>query len=219
MTSDLDALRLQYAEAGLRLRDCAREPMAQFTQWFDQARAANVRLPHAMTLATVSPDGRPSARSILLARHDERGFVYCTDEDSPKARATRATPWAALLFYWSALDRQIRVEGQVEPAEDALADAQYARRAPAARLANLTARQSTPVPDRAFLEERLLAALRAHPPGASGAADLPRPAHFRAFRVRPVMVEFFQTRPDFLHDRLRYDLQPDGAWLISRLAP
>jgi pyridoxamine 5'-phosphate oxidase len=211
---DAEALRRQLMAGGFDPRDAAAQPMDQFGQWFQQARGAGLRLPHAMTLATASADGRPSARMVLMTGSDTAGFVYYTDDASPKARATAANPWVALVFHWAGLERQVRVEGTVSPLGDAEAGAHWQTRAWAPRVAAWVARQSEVITDRAVLEERLLQLMAQHdqtPP--------PRPPHYRGFRVRPALVEFWQGRDDWLHDRVRYRLEANGGWVIERLAP
>ena len=213
MTIDPEALRRQSMAAGFDVRAAAREPMAQFAQWYSEARDARLRLPHAMTLATVDAEGRPTARMVLMTGHDAHGFVYYTDEASPKAVAAAANPWVALVFHWAGLERQVRVEGSVEPLSDAEADAQWAGRAWAPKLGAWVARQSQVVGGRAELEEALLALIHRFEH-----APVPRPPYYRGYRVRPALVEFWQGRDDWLHDRVRYRNE-GGGWLIERLAP
>jgi pyridoxamine 5'-phosphate oxidase len=151
---------------------------------------------------------------ILLAGFDTRGFAFCTDARSPKAAGLARVPFAALVFHWAELERQVRAEGEVEPIPAAEADAYFALRAPAAQVAARLGPQSSPVASRAVLEQALLHQLDALP-----AAPLPRPDHYIGFRLRPTLVEFWQGRTDRLHDRVRYTLQPDRAWRLDRLAP
>lgn len=214
MTQDTEALRRQYMAAGFDSRDAAAQPMDQFQLWFAEARAAGLRLAHAMTLATVNADGRPSARMVLMTSCDDQGFVYFTDEASPKAIAASANPWVALVFHWPGLERQVRIEGSVAPTTHAEAEAQWQARAWAPRVAAWVARQSEVAASRAILEERLLALIAQHEH-----APVPRPPTYRGYRVRPKLVEFWQGRDDWLHDRVRYRLADDGGWIIERLAP
>jgi pyridoxamine 5'-phosphate oxidase len=213
MTPDAEALRRRLMQTGLDPRDVAADPMDQFQRWYEDARGAGLRLPHAMTLATAGADGRPSARMVLMASCDRQGLVYYTDDHSPKAQAAAEQPWVALVFHWAGLERQVRAEGTVAPVSEAEADAHWAQRAWAPRLAAWVARQSEVVPSRAELEERLLALMAQH-----GHQPAPRPPYYRGYRVRPALVEFWQGRDDWLHDRVRYRLEA-GAWIIERLAP
>ena len=214
MTADTEKRRREYMAAGFAPRDAAAQPMAQFQRWFQDAREAGLRLPHAMTLATVEPGGRPSARMVLMTSCDAEGFVYFTDEASPKALAASANPWVALVFHWAGLERQVRVEGTVAPVTEAEAEAQWQTRGWVPRLGAWVARQSEAVPDRRFLEERLLALMRQYE-----SQPVPRPAYYRGYRVTPALVEFWQGRDDWLHDRVRYRQDEAGGWVIERLAP
>jgi len=158
-------------------------------------------------------DGRPSARIVLLKALDARGFVFYTNLDSAKGRDLSANPRAALVFFWAELERQVRVEGDVEQVAEADADAYFARRPRASRLSAMASPQSAVIADRAFLEARVEALAREHP-----GDDLPRPLRWGGYRVVPRALEFWQGRPSRLHDRLRYERAADG-WSLARLAP
>jgi pyridoxamine 5'-phosphate oxidase len=214
MTTQLEALRAAYMAEGFDLTQAAAEPVTQFVAWLAQVEAAGVFGPRAMTLATTNAAGRPSARLVMLAGCDARGFAFCTDAGSPKARDLAQQPWAALVFNWGALERQVRVEGPVEPIADDEADRYFARRASAARLAAWAGRQSAVIRDRAGLEARLIEVLSRY----EGQA-IPRPPYYAGYRVAPALVEFWQGRADRLHDRVRYERLEGGRWLIERLAP
>ncbi len=214
MTTDAETLRRGFMAAGFDPRAAAAEPMTQFRRWFDDARGAGLPLPHAMSLATVGDEGRPSARMVLMTSSDADGFVFYTNTASPKAQAAAANPWVALVFQWPGLERQVRVEGTVSAVTPAEADAQWAKRRWAPQVASRVAPQSQVVPDRAVLEARLLA-LMAH----YDQQPVPRPPGYGGFRVSPTIVEFWQGRDDWLHDRVRYRLVDAGGWLIERLAP
>ena len=206
--------RAEYTARGLTEADLDPDPFVQFQQWLDAAIAANLIEPTAMTLATATPEGRPSARMVLLRGFDEQGFVFYTNNDSRKGAELAANPWAALVFYWGALERQVRVEGAVEPVSAAESDAYFATRHPGSRLGAWASPQSRPIPDRAVLEQRLAELEAQYPDG-----QIPRPPHWGGYRVTPASLEFWQGRPNRLHDRLRYRRQPDGLWLVERLAP
>ena len=199
---------------GLSPRDAAASPVAQFRLWFEQTRLAGVREPRAMTLATVNALGRPTARMVVLAGYDERGFDFATDSRSPKIADTQRQPWVALVFHWAELDRQVRIEGEVSQLDVATADLYFHKRARESQIAAWVGQQSEVVPDRAVLEEQFLALLTSRE-----RLPISRPPTYLAYRVRPVMFEFWQARSDQLHDRVRYTLAEPGAWTIERLAP
>jgi pyridoxamine 5'-phosphate oxidase len=205
--------RREYEQELLDLAHLDLDPIRQFRAWFDAALMAGIDLPDAMTLATAAADGRPSARVVLLKSVDERGFTFFTNLDSRKGRELAVNPQAALVFFWAAQDRQVRVEGRVEPVSDTESDAYFQSRPRSARLGAWASPQSAVVPDRAAFEARIPALERQFP-----GDHVPRPPHWGGLRVVPETIEFWQGRPDRLHDRFRYRKQSDG-WLIERLAP
>jgi pyridoxamine 5'-phosphate oxidase len=211
-------LRTDYMRETLDERDVAPDPFRQFEHWFDEAVKAQVPEPNAMTLATAGPDGRPSARIVLLKGFDERGFVFFTNYASRKGRDLATRPHAALLFFWPELERQVRIEGLVDRTNEAESTAYFASRPRAARLGAWASPQSEPIAGRAHLETRF-AAIEAQYQRAGD--DIPRPPHWGGYRLAPDELEFWQGRPSRLHDRIRYrrsDPHP-ALWAIDRLAP
>ena len=206
-------LRRDYARASLSEREVAADPIAQFLLWFDQARAADVPEPNAMTLATATPDGAPSARIVLLKGVDERGFVFFTDYRSRKGEELRANPRAALVFHWQELERQVRITGTASRVPVEESEAYFRTRPAGSRIGAWTSHQSSVIEGREMLEQRLAELQRDF---ASG--EIPLPPYWGGFRVVPDGVEFWQGRPSRLHDRIRYAREGD-AWRIERLSP
>ena len=204
---------IEPAEAELRRRDLAFDPLEQFRHWFAEA-AAVLEVPEAMALATATPVGAPSARMVLLKRFDERGLVFYSHYTSRKGRELEANPQAALLLHWSPLGRQVRIEGRVEPISEEESDAYFASRPRGAQLGALASRQSDPLASRAELSDRL-AGLESEL--ASG--PVPRPPTWGGFLLTPAAWEFWQHRASRLHDRFRYERESSGDWRIERLFP
>ena len=205
-------LRKNYERGHLDEAAAAREPLEQFRRWFDEALAARVPEPNAMTLATVGADGRPSTRIVLVKGFDERGLVFYTNYRSRKGRELASHPYAALQFHWVELERVVRIEGRVVPTEAAESDAYYASRPFDSRLGAWASPQSEVIASRATL---VAAAARA---AAEHGLNPPRPPHWGGFRLVPDRWEFWQGRKSRLHDRLRYRLEASG-WVRERLAP
>ena len=205
-------LRQEYMRAGLAEADADRDPLRQFERWFEDALRAQLPLPNAMTLATVGADGAPSARVVLLKGIEGGGFTFYTNYLSRKARELEARASACLVFMWSPLERQVRIDGRIERVSAAESDAYYASRPLGARLSAWASPQSERVPSRDFLEKAMAAARARH-----GDAP-PRPPHWGGYRVLPTEFEFWQGRADRLHDRLLYTRE-GGDWRIVRLAP
>lgn len=195
------------------LESLDRDPDAQFARWLAEAANSVLSNHDAAALATVSREGTPSVRMVLVRRHDERGFVFFTNRESRKAAELEAGGRAALCFYWREQDRQVRVEGPVSRIADAESDEYFAGRDRKSQLGAWSSPQSRPVPDRAALDARL-AATEARFAGES----VPRPPHWGGYRVRAEAIEFWQGRPGRLHDRARYE-RTAGEWACVRLAP
>jgi pyridoxamine 5'-phosphate oxidase len=189
------------------------EPLALFTRWFEEARRQGAFEPHAVALATATPDGAPSARMVLLKAVDERGLSFFTNYGSRKGGELDANPRAALLFHWPELGRQVRVEGPVSRVERAETEAYARSRSRASQLSALASPQSRSVPDRRWLERRVEELDREHE-----GADLPVREDWGGYRLEPRAWEFWQHRPNRLHDRFRYE-RGDGAWRVERLGP
>ncbi len=206
-------LRRNYTQAGLLETDVAWDPFQQFKLWFEQAVAANLLEPNAMTIATVTPEGKPSARIVLLKGFDEHGFVFYTNYNSQKGVELQQCPYAALVFLWGDLERQVRIEGKVELVEIEEATAYFHSRPASSQLGAWATDQSSAIANRSILETRLQQLETEYIDRV-----IPKPAHWGGFRVVPTEIEFWQGRPSRLHDRLRYQLV-DGVWSIDRLAP
>ena len=211
--TDLKKLRKEYTRAGLAEADAHPDPIEQFRRWFEEALAANLHEPNAMTLATSTPDGRPSARVVLLKGFDERGFVFYTNYEGRKARELDENPYCALVFYWGDLERQVRVEGRAGRVPKEESDAYYESRPRGSRLGAWASVQSHPIRDREALEARLWE-LEAEYEGC----EIPRPPFWGGYRVEPEEVEFWQGRENRLHDRLLYRRSHEG-WDVVRLQP
>ena len=198
--------------AGLDERDVLDDPLAQFKAWFAEATAAEIQMPNAMSLATVSADGKPASRIVLLKGVDHGGFVFYTNYDSRKGREISANANAALLFAWLPLERQVRIEGTLTRVSAQESDDYFASRPLGSRHAAIASPQSAPLASRAALEARYQAAL-----GASG-ENPQRPGHWGGYRLAPMEIEFWQGRENRLHDRLLFSKTAKG-WRITRLAP
>lgn len=207
-------LRENYTQAGLSQADVASDPISQFQTWFDAAVSAQLPEPNAMTLATVSRDARPSARIVLLKGLDQRGFVFYTNYNSRKGQQLAANSWASLVFVWLSLERQVRVEGQVEKVSDEETEQYFHSRPRGSQIGAWVSEQSSVIRDRQVLESELARLEQQYQD-----QPIPRPPHWGGFRVKPNWVEFWQGRPNRLHDRIGYQLEANQHWTISRLAP
>jgi len=205
-------LRQEYMRESLDEQNVARAPIAQFKRWFDEAVAAEMPLVNAMTLATVSAGGQPSARIVLLKGVDHDGFVFYTHYQSRKGKELAGNPAAALLFHWTELEREVRIEGRIEKVSAREADEYFASRPLGSRHAAIASPQSAVVADRAALEARFAGAVKNY------GDNPPRPPEWGGYRLTPDTLEFWQGRQNRLHDRLLYS-RSGGGWKIERLAP
>lgn len=214
ISSSISRLGRPHEERPLNESDVAGAPFGQFATWMTDALDAGLAFPNAMTLATASPDGGPSARTVLLKGFDDRGFVFFSNYESTKGRQLASNPRAALVFYWFELERQVRITGRVDRVSEAESDEYFASRPPGSRIGAWASRQSEVIADRSALEQAASEVRSRFPDG-----DIPRPPHWGGYRLLPEEVEFWQGRADRLHDRLRYRRDLEGAWLLERLSP
>jgi len=206
--------RIEYGDTGLTEDQLATTWLEQFRRWFDDAVQAGIPEPNAVVLATVGADSMPAVRLVLMKSYGEAGIVVFTNGDSAKGRELAANPYAALVFPWHSLQRQVRLSGPVEVVDEAVSDAYFASRPYGARIAARVSRQSEVISGRTELEADWAAQARAYPEGG----EVPRPAGWQGYRVRPETVEFWAGRQNRLHDRLRFRRTEDG-WVTERLAP
>lgn len=213
--AELPNMRVSYASQGFTEEQANPDPFVQFEDWFAKATEAAIPEPNAMALATVSRDGRPSVRMLLLKGLESGEFLFYTNYESRKGRELAENPHAALVFYWAELERQVRVEGRVRQLSSEQSDAYFASRPKGSRLTAWVSAQSQPVRSREEIETRLCQMEREF----EGVESVARPSYWGGYALRPDSIEFWQGRPDRLHDRLVYTAQPDGSWSRTRLAP
>lgn len=213
---DLASLRREYALAGLRRADLDADPLRQFEKWFAINAAAPSGEPNAMTLATVGADGSPSSRTVLLKGFDADGFRFFTNYGSRKAREIAANGRVSLTFLWYAQERQVNIQGRAQRTSREVSDHYFHSRPRGSQLGAIGSTQSEPVPDRAFLEARLRELETRY-----AESDPPLPEFWGGYAVQPVRYEFWQGRPNRLHDRFQYRRREEGGdgWIIERLAP
>lgn len=207
-------IRKDYRLKTLDESDVAKTPIVQFSKWWDEAMASDITEVNAMTLATVSPEGKPEARIVLLKGFDEKGFVFFTNYESDKGKEIAANPYAAIVFFWKELERQVRVEGTVEKVSAEESDIYFNSRPLGSRIGAWTSPQSHIIKSRIEIEDRL----KINQEKFAG-NDVPRPAFWGGYRVLPTSIEFWQGRSSRLHDRLRYKKDIFNNWLLERLAP
>ena len=210
----LAAMRTDYVQSSLSETDVLADPIAQFQKWFAEAVKAQVMEPNAMDLSTVTPDGKPSSRIVLIKQFDERGFTWYTNYHSDKGQQLEHNPNAALLFFWRELERQVRIEGTVVKTTAAESDEYFNVRPLQSRLSAIASQQSAPIDSRATLESHYEAVA-----AALGDAQPPRPAHWGGYRLQPERIEFWQGRRSRFHDRIVFVRGADDVWHMERLQP
>jgi len=214
--------RRDYTASALRRADLAADPIEQFTGWLGDARAEKILDATAMTVATAGTDGQPHARIVLLKHFDASGFVWYTYQESDKGRQLASNPRAAILFYWCALERQVRIEGPVERLDPANADEYFYSRPEGSRFSAAASVQSAPIENRDALERRVAELRDRHPDGG-----VPRPPEWGGYRLAPARFEFWQGRSDRLHDRFVFERAASGGtsnatgegWRVQRISP
>ncbi len=214
MTGRIDHLRKNYSKKKLLEQKAPGDPFKLFSKWWKQALLAEIDEVNAMTLATASPDGVPSARIVLLKDFNKNGFSFFTNYNSFKGRQLAENPKACLVFFWKELERQVRVTGIITQLDTADNDAYFATRPEESRIGAITSPQSEVIESREWLDNEYKKTRK-----ALKGKEIRRPRHWGGYLVRPVIIEFWQGRPGRLHDRLQYSLEKDGTWKLERLAP
>jgi len=213
MEIPIEQLRRDYRLRSLDESDVNPDPSVEFGLWFSQAISARLHEPNAMAVASVSADGHPSVRTVLLRAHDHQGLVFYTNFDSRKGLEMLNHPWAALHFWWGPLERQVRIEGRVEQVDSQTSDHYFSTRPRGSQIGAWVSNQSEAIEGRHVLEERVIDLTNRFE-----GQEVPRPPNWGGFRVVPNLYEFWQGRPDRLHDRLQYQ-RIGNTWSIQRLAP
>ena len=214
MQDKIAAIRRDYSQRQLMEDNIAQDPFKQFGKWWKEAVEAKIDEVNAMTLATASADGFPSARTVLLKDFNEKGFSFFTNYASFKGKQLEENPKACLVFFWKELERQVRITGLVEKTSEQESDNYFRTRPEASRIGTWVSPQSQAIESRRWLDEKFNEMVK-----QLEGTDIKRPSHWGGYVVKPVIVEFWQGRPGRLHDRIQYTLSEDGSWKIERLAP
>jgi pyridoxamine 5'-phosphate oxidase len=214
METNIAGLRKEYSQKVLSETSIQPHPVEQFKKWWQEAIDSRIDEVNAMTLATASADGLPSARTVLLKGFSENGFVFFTNYNSYKGRQLAENPRACLLFFWKELERQVKIVGIIQKVNDKENDAYFYSRPVTSQIGAIVSPQSTVIANREWLEEKYMEFQQKKSPGV-----IQRPAHWGGYIVKPILIEFWQGRPSRLHDRVEYSLQENGEWKIERLAP
>ncbi len=212
MKGSIASIREEYSKKKLTEAKADADPYKQFAKWWKQALRSKIVEPNAMTLATASADGMPSARIVLLKEFDKNGFIFFTNYNSYKGKQLEENPKACLVFFWKEVERQVRLTGLVEKISAAESDEYFFSRPKQSQVGANASPQSQVIENREWLDENYKKLFKK-------SKDIKRPAHWGGYRIKPVIFEFWQGRPGRLHDRLQYSLQNDGSWKIERLAP
>jgi len=211
---DLTSLRAKYTTKGLDIKDLNQDPFMQFETWFNEAINAKLTEPNAFSLATVGSDMMPSIRTVLLKIFDEKGFVFFTNYKSTKAKQIEENPKAAALFAWLDLERQVKIEGSIEKISSTESLKYFLSRPKGSQIGAWVSHQSEVITSRSLLEQKFDEIKRKFVKG-----EIPFPSFWGGYAIKPTKIEFWQGGQDRLHDRFLYELQKDGSWTISRLAP
>lgn len=214
MKQSLEDMREQYGKESLDENSVAKNPVAQFENWMEKAVLAKIPEPNAMTLATADINGKPTARVVLLKGIENSAFIFYTNYDSKKGQDLLYNPYAALVFYWYPIEKQIRIEGRVEKVSAEKSEKYFHSRPRASQLSGAVSPQSTTISNRKFLEDKIQVLKK-----ESGENEIPRPQNWGGYRIIPNRFEFWQGRADRLHDRIAYILVEKNEWKIERLAP
>jgi len=214
ITTDLAGIRKEYRLQSLLEKNVEADPIMQFEKWWEEARTSDIDEVNAMTLATCTGDGKPSARIVLLKEIKKNGFVFFTNYDSKKGKQLHDNPFASLVFFWKELERQVRIEGTIEKVSAEESDAYFLSRPIQSRIGAWSSPQSEVIKNREILEHNV-----AYYNEKFQLQNIPRPENWGGYIVKPALVEFWQGRPGRLHDRIQYIRNEKNSWIIERLAP